>query len=242
MKNFKTISILFSILFGLNANAQFSKGNWLVEGNIGDITFSNNKSDYSTPTTSSSTTSKGFSLDINPKAGYFVSNNLVTGLSLNVNLYNYKGDYNNAVGLKVSDYDSSGSQLTASPFLRYYFSGTEKIRFYAQADAGYSINLSDKYKQTSYNTTTGVITSTYAENAVKLKSGFSANGLVGLNYFMSKNVALNTAIGYNYSKSSKSSNSTTVTVSGVSTTSPDFSYTYTYGGISWTAGFTMILD
>jgi len=241
MKKIKTISILFSILFGLNANAQFSKGNWLVEGNIGDFTFSNYKSDYSTPTTSSLSTSKGFSLNINPKAGYFVSNNFVTGLSLNVYLYNYKGDYNNAVGLKVSDYDSSGSQLTASPFLRYYFSGTEKIHFYAQADAGYSINLSDKYKQTSYNATTGAITSTYVENALKLESGFSANGLVGLNYFMSKNVALNTAIGYNYSKKSNSSNST-VTTSGVSTTSPDSSYTYTSGGISWTAGFTMILD
>lgn len=242
MKNFKKISILFSILFFQMLTAQFSKGNWMVEGSIGNISISNNKNDYSSETTSSNGNSNGFSFGLNPRAGYFVTNNFVTGLSVYLYLGKSSGESTNVAGIKTSDSESSSNTLSVSPFVRYYFPSNKKLRFYTQLEGGIDTSLSNKSLYNSYNPTTGAFSYSQEKNFSKKDSGFSANALIGVNYFLSKNVALNTGVAYSISKSSNTYNYIQTNSAGIITNTPETSATYNYSSIGWRAGFTMIID
>jgi opacity protein-like surface antigen len=82
-----------------------------------------------------------------PKAGYFVIDNLALGLDVNIGLSSMKESYD------THDYKSSGSMLSAGPFVRYYFP-VEKILPYIEAGASLgsakstyeSDNDNDEYK------------------------------------------------------------------------------------------------
>ena len=47
-----------------------------------------------------------------------------------------------------------------------------------------------------YDNSGAMVTSTYKTDYDKKRFGFSAEGLVGLNHFVSQNVAINAALGY----------------------------------------------
>ncbi len=134
--------VIFSmviILLYLNSGllAQTERGNWLVGGSA---SFYNNKYDTQ--------------LRLNPKAGYFIAKNLAIGIELSY--LNYKFKPTNIT------YNSIG----VGTFLRYYFLGNEKGKFFTEAS--YSVS-----KQITENMWTNYYTA----------------GL-GYSYFINKNVAL----------------------------------------------------
>ncbi len=109
------------ILIAVNANAQYNKGKTLI-GIASGLGLNGGQTSFST---SSNTTksddfetdpTKSLSINFAPRAGYFIANQLVAGLEFNYS-YLELSDRGFGVGdLKVN-------QLSAGPFIRYYFKG-----------------------------------------------------------------------------------------------------------------------
>jgi hypothetical protein len=241
MKLKKLISIhALVILVSLscqNATAQLSKGNWLFEGNLGNISFGNSDSEYVSGTSISTYKSSGFSFDIFPRAGYFITNNFVLGATTGFGFNSGKSENKNTAGIKTGENNYSGSYANLIPFIRYYFPGKEKLRFYGQAGAGINITLSQKSEGKSFNGTTGNLNYNYHIDYPKKYNSFSANGLFGMNYFLSNTTALNSSIGYYYSKGKE----TSVYVQDTTPTS-ESKYSANSSRIEWSVGFTIFLD
>lgn len=87
------------------------EGNWIVGANIGNIGF-NFKSDF-------------FTLNINPRAGYFLSDNAAIGTEVQLGLDIYDGGETFRYGL--------------TPFVRYYFpeGAAPTHRWFGEALAGF---------------------------------------------------------------------------------------------------------
>jgi outer membrane protein W len=229
----------FLSLLSQQTFAQFEKGDWLVEGSVGNITYSN--SDYSYTTSGSTNESNGKSLNVGvyPTFGYFFTNSLSVGVNFGLSFYSAKGEYFNSLGIKTSDYKQNQTGVSFLPFARYYFPGKQTLRFYGQLGAGFATDLSNKYDGSSFNSS-GIVTSTYKYDYPKQYFAFQGEAKVGLNCFLSTNVALNGSIGYIYSKS-KQSISDTSESGGMTSTSPVTDYETKRSNIGWNLGFTMIL-
>jgi hypothetical protein len=239
--NIKLLTLTLLGFAPIFIQAQFAKGDWLVEGNFANIGINNY--DYKTTTSTSTikSDSKGFSFSIYPRAGYFVTDNIVVGTTLGLSFSNSKGTYFATNGKKSSDYTSKYGYFDFLPYIRYYFnSKSPKTRFYGQVGGGISTTISTNSKYTYFNTTTGVITSTFEYNYPKKYSNTILEGIVGLNQFISGNVALNAYVGYRNNSSKETANYTN-TVGGVSTTSPNTEYANKSSNISFGFGFNMIL-
>jgi hypothetical protein len=117
--------------------------------------------------------SNQFQLEIKPKVGYFFANNLALGLYSNFGISKIKNARYNTGGLGV--------------FGRYYFNNIDvpaisNFRFFGELNLGF-IDIREKYNNIKYN------------NAY-LQSGINVGGA----YFLSSNVSIETAIGYQISQ------------------------------------------
>ena len=128
-----------------------------------------------------------------------------------------------------------------APFLRYYLpsSANSNLRFYGQVGGGIDLRISDNYEATLYNS--GQVDVRLKRNYPEKYFSFNIEGLVGLNYFLAENVAINGAIGYLYSKATESTSDTWTFSNGTQITSSGSKETYTSGDLSWNIGFTMII-
>lgn len=106
----KTLILFFLFLCAVftSANAQITKGNWMIGG---DVAFSYSKSKYETAPDASS-----FAFDLSPNVGYFVFDKIAGGIK--VDYYNSK--YTDDFG------SSSFENFYLAPFVRYYFLEPEK--------------------------------------------------------------------------------------------------------------------
>jgi hypothetical protein len=114
----KILKIAIAILlFTITANAQITKGNWIV-GGTGN--FSSYETKYSN--NGNEVTNKGIGINISPNIGYFFINNLAVGTSISIGY------------TKPKDSESSFG-YGFGPFARYYFLKEDKrINFFAQAN------------------------------------------------------------------------------------------------------------
>lgn len=87
------------------------KGNWMIGGSLGNIGYSFE--------------GEAFNIQIQPRAGYFVSDGLAIGAQANLGFTAVK-DIDNEWGYGIA------------PFVRYYFPGgaTQSSRFFTQGDIG----------------------------------------------------------------------------------------------------------
>lgn len=98
--------ILFSMLLYFtfsNMNAQITKGNWLIGG---DIAFS-----YSKSKPESTVDFKTYNINLSPNVGYFFWNNLALGL---------RTDFTHSYS-KTDSGTSKFDRFLLSPFAKYYF-------------------------------------------------------------------------------------------------------------------------
>lgn len=105
----KTLILFLVLTFTASLNAQITKGNWLVGG---DIAFS-----YTKSKPESTVDSKAYDINISPNVGYFFWDKLALGLRLNYFMSRYKSDRGTA------KYDS----FLVSPIVKYYFMDTDKM-------------------------------------------------------------------------------------------------------------------
>ena len=104
----KLLLVIAFLIFTLFANAQITKGNFMIGGNG---SFSSNQ-EYSKNTNSDL---KSIDYNINANVGYFFFNNLATGININ-----YQGKRVKYIdGFDYNDY-------SFGPYLRYYFLKSDK--------------------------------------------------------------------------------------------------------------------
>jgi hypothetical protein len=155
----KTCLIALAIFTAYSVCAQTTKGNWLVGGQAG---FSSAKEKGSNVTNSI--------IEFLPDAGYFFANNFAAGASLG-----YTG-----LSTKANGNKSTSSVVEFGPFIRYYITGDDKLKLFAQGHAAWgSIDFGGGGGKTS--------TSSY---------GFKAGPAI----FLNRNVALEITAGYKSSR------------------------------------------
>ena len=118
MKNSKFFLVLI-LFIAFNANAQLTKGNWLV-GGTGSLNYTK-IIDKQQPMTGSSailisTVTGSYSILLEPSIGYFIKNRFAVGLKLN-----FINGFTEGTTFSIKE-----SNLSISPFVRYYFLNEEK--------------------------------------------------------------------------------------------------------------------
>jgi hypothetical protein len=120
-------TIMAILLFSSLANAQITKGNWMVGGSGN---FTNYKSTFQS--NNSEVTNTGNGINISPNLGYFVIDNFALGTAVGFNYSNPSGANNNSHSYGIS------------PFVRYYFRKSEKIiNPFLQTSYGFSKGKSE---------------------------------------------------------------------------------------------------
>jgi hypothetical protein len=235
--------LIVAATIATTGTAQFKKGNLLVETSLGNINLGNYNSSTETSGVTRKYDSKSFSIGLYPRVGFFVTDNVVVGTELSLSFYSSSSNDFNNNGVKTSDSKGSSFDIGLSPFLRYYFNAAKdsKGRFFAQVGGGFSTTASNNYDYNYYSGTTGALTSKFKYNYPKKPYYYNANILVGYNYMVASNVALNLNLGYNYRASNSEYTFTNTTAAGVATTSPTTINKNNSGNIDWRIGFTMFI-
>lgn len=124
MKKYYFTSVL--LVFVCTGFSQTQKGSWLLGGNIEFSSISSKENGNSGPTSTV--------FQFNPKAGLFVVNNFA--VILNTTYTSLSGD-------NFSDHN-----LSIGPAVRYYFPGSDKLKFFVGAGMGFG--SSSETHNTSY--------------------------------------------------------------------------------------------
>ncbi|MBZ9631914.1 porin family protein [Salegentibacter sp. LM13S] len=104
-----TLFFLLALAFSMPTNAQITKNNWLVGG---DVAFS-----YSKTKPESTVDSQSFTINLTPNVGYFFLDKLALGTRAEYTLSRYKSDSG------TSKFD----RFLISPFARYYLLNIDKM-------------------------------------------------------------------------------------------------------------------
>ena len=125
MKKFYLSSALLFFVF--TGFSQTQKGSWLLGGNIAFSSISTKENGIGNGSTSV--------FQFNPKAGLFVANNFAVILNMTYT--------------SLSDDNFSDHDLSVGPAVRYYFPGSEKLKFFVGAGMGFG--SSSETHNTSYH-------------------------------------------------------------------------------------------
>jgi hypothetical protein len=172
MKNaFFTLLFFFAITF--SAQSQINKGTWLLGGDLSLGSSSSTNSLVNAPSNQSNY------FNMTPRIGWFISNNLVIGLSPRYSSSFHKTTSNNAGNTTSTGY-------SIAPFVRYYKPLNEKWAIFAEFD-GIGLNFSSsKYE--------GDNDPNVIENS---SQGYSLGIFVkpGVTYFISPKVGIEASLG-----------------------------------------------
>ncbi|WP_338410327.1 outer membrane beta-barrel protein [uncultured Flavobacterium sp.] len=190
----KTKIILFALLVFSLTNAQTEKGTKLIGGDF-SIGFNKNKSTNTIDNLN--TTNKSYGVNLSPKFGYFIKNNLAIGTSIYfANSKNENEDFNNENNsfIKVKTISTS---VGANFFVNYYKPIIGKLSIILNNNIGF------------YNSKSTYINSQNTdENSIK-SNNFSINVNPGLIYFINNKFSLSYKllnIQYYHGKSTNSNN------------------------------------
>lgn len=232
------ILCLFLISTPIMIKAQTKKGDWLAEGNLGNINLSNNNNESTLGTYVNRSENQSFYISLYPRIGYFINENFVIGTTLNYSysLNNLSVYYENGIRSYEAKYVRSSIGL--SPFLRYYFTKNIKNRLYGQISGGMNVDISSNEEGTSFNEMGNINGSHKASTKGQLVFG---EALIGFNHFFTNHLAFNSSIGYNYGR--RIQNSTSNYTYGSSIEPPQESKsTNLTGNAIWNFGFTIIIE
>ena len=158
--------------------------------------FNNGTTDRSNELTSSSIENDNFGISINPNIGWFISDNLVVGISPSLSYSKQKQVGKAANGNTFLNDELSQYGVSLGGFARYYFKGESSFRFFGQ----YNLNLGiagGKNEGYEYESL-GIYVDRYE---TKYSGSFSGNTGVafGASKFLNDHVSLDFTIGYNFS-------------------------------------------
>jgi hypothetical protein len=173
MKKKALFVILLTFLWA-QSQAQLSKGSIQVGGSLS----MNSSSSKNESTGVNDYFSKYFSLEINPKAGVFISDKSVIGLALGFSNSSQKWNEGS------DETKQSASVISFGPYYRHYFPISEKVSFFLDGNAKYNTGKST-------NSSNALLT-----NESKYKNnGFNISVAPGFNYFVSNRWGLVVSFG-----------------------------------------------
>lgn len=190
----KKESILLSfVLFSATSIAQIQKGNWLFEGSIGNISLYNSNSVQNNSNGQYSSKLRSLAVTLAPRAGWFLSDRFCVGAGLQLSVgYLSSKEVDHLSNTQTLNTDSK--RFGVSPFIRYYVGpATSKLRFYLQAEGHYDWGV-NKTRSSSYYDGNVWSLSQSKNTSSSIGGAFG----VGVNYFISDNVALNSGIAFHY--------------------------------------------
>lgn len=231
--------LLFSILVLVTApdlSAQTASGNWMVEGNLGNLSYGKSEQRISA-TNSPYTESQNFYFSLIPRVAYFLNDNLAIGTGLNFNYFDSRNISYTGLGVKTLEGSNTGSGIGISPFIREYFGKNSKNRFYVQLGGGLTTSLKDNSKGRAYDDT-GTLTWT-SEGSSKVQILFG-EALVGYHHFFSEALALNASLGYTYRKSTHQY-TYSWNQNGISSMPEKYEIRSLSSALVWNLGFSMFL-
>lgn len=178
MKKQSFLLTLVLLLYAWMASAQFTdQGNFLIGSTIG-LSAADSKVSHSTLADNEGEGPSSLQFNIAPKAGYFVINDLVTGIGLDFTMNRVKEPNED----KIDD-----SNVLFGPFARYYFPAGNDIAFFGEVNFGFG-NSSD--------------VQTIGENRQSIKSNIFAVGVgPGVTIISGGGVGLEAIFKYNFSRS-----------------------------------------
>lgn len=153
----RTLFLFLILTTTFTLNAQITKGNWLVGG---DIAFS-----YSDSKPESTINSESFNIDLSPNIGYFFGDKLAFGTRVNYFHSRFKSDSGN------SKFDS----FFVSPFVKFYLLNDDKM-VNPFLESSYRFNLLDDNNLDEFSARAGI--AIFLNNSVALEAS--------LNYLNSK--------------------------------------------------------
>ncbi|MCH6234221.1 hypothetical protein [Cognataquiflexum rubidum] len=164
--------------------AQTSKGDWMLGGSLN---YYINHDIRSNPPSTDKNIYKNQGFDISPQVGKFVKKNLVVGMNLS-----YRRSYwtNNLESTDELIFRQKSTTASIGAFTRKYFSISEQVFLFAQADIGY------------FNRINSDVSSPNTEERELRTNGLQLKGYGGIAYFPKKWLAIEaliSPIGYSYS-------------------------------------------
>jgi hypothetical protein len=152
----KQLLLLGLVLAGFSASAQTEQGNFLVGGMV-QLTVAKANTN----------------IEISPNAGYFFTDNFAAGANFSL-AYSKTGSGDNAFKSTV---------FALGPFVRYYVATPSNVRPFLQGDFNFT---TEKFKQTTTNTRTGIGYFVGPGVAIFLNRNVALEGLAGYRHFAYK--------------------------------------------------------
>jgi hypothetical protein len=191
--------LCFCVLVSFASSAQFSKGDRMVGANIGSIFFNSGKTVYTypPPTTGITYNTRGFGVNVNPLYGWFISNNIVVGPSVNFSYSRKKAFYTDDSNGNTYNSDLSKQfSVGVGGFLRNYFASAGSFLPYGQV--GFNLGTATNSDEGFYFTAGTNDKSSYegkSSGDLFINTGLS----LGVTKMLSKYTGLDFSVGYNLS-------------------------------------------
>jgi hypothetical protein len=217
---------------------QFQKGNYLVEGALGNGSFINSKTLLDDGKTTFQ--ESRFNGSLVPRLGVFLTNRIAFGVEANIAFgFGQKSTVINDTLYRYKDRDRALS-MGLIPFFKVYFgkSKSGKSIFQAQLYAGFTVPIVDRNIYTYYDRTTGDLIRMIERNARVGSIDLIRGAGIGWNRLLTERLALNLNVGYHRSVGQKKYRDRQVDSYGVGIDyrvfpNPD------RGFLDWNIGFTM---
>src|SRR5262245_52256496 len=112
--------------------AQPKKGDKMVGATVGSIFFNNGSSDLTSTVGRSTTSSDKFGITLTPSYGWFISDNTAIGIAPTIGYNKQKTVGKSATGSTYLKDETSVFNFSIGGFARYYFKGSNTMRFFGQ--------------------------------------------------------------------------------------------------------------
>ena len=204
----KPIAIIFLVFCPYLLHAQFKKGDRMVGSGIASAFYNSAESDASIGGIGATNAKvRGWGVYVNPQLGFFLSDQIVVGVSFTANPTGQKTSYEEN-GMTFQRDEINSFNIGAGGFTRYYFKNSGALLPFAQVSINAGIS-STSVEGFFYG---GSGTSAYKETySGKSSGGFFTNSSfsLGLTKMISPYTGVDLFLGYNYSYNKHSFTKTT---------------------------------
>lgn len=205
----KNLTVILSVFFVVQIQAQFHKGDKMAGADLASFFFNSGSSDVSFPQVRGySSHSSGYGLSIEPAMGWFISDNTVIGGTFIIKPTSQKIRYED-LGTTFQQDKNSSFNIGLGAFCRNYFGNSSSFIPFGQFgfNAGINSSSSEGFK---YYDSSPDYKITYDG---KSSGGFFANAVLQLGFtkLVGDHTGLDFYVGYNYSYNKNTFKTTTLT-------------------------------
>ena len=203
----KTSICIVLILSSLQLAAQFKKGDRMVGASVVSIFYNNTTADVTVGSATTHSLTKNYNFSINPMYGWFVSDKVVVGATLNINPTGQSVSYENNGNTYQKD-KTNGLNLGAGAFARSYFGNTGNFLPFGQLALNGGV-IQQKTSGFYYGGTAPANYKSTYDGESSSGSFVNASALAGVTKKLSESVGLDIYLGYNYSSTKNNFHKTT---------------------------------